>query len=298
MDTVFHLQLMIGIFLGFVCIMVGMYLLLTRGRKGEHEVSIKYFGTLKTTETSIVLIFIGLALSSFSGVGYMQEKAKSRIVANLETSESLLSFLLTPSLMKEKDFRNYVKALPKKEKDAIIVRVAKVLWNKFHEVTDIKDKDFVASDFDKVDDITAFITELDLKNGHALYYKGEVKRLLKDRDRFRENFFRYLDIAASLKNEIPTDIEAEICYKLPGGYCRQRTGWILHLLANDLYQEGLQENDINKKREIFECGLRKAQDVWRYFPSGFIQSKYTKSTKDLEKILKGELASLSINRNQ
>jgi len=164
--------------------------------------------------------------------------------------------------------------------------------NEYHKVTDIKDKDFVASDFDKIDTITVFLAELDWKNGHALYYKGEVRRLLKDRDRFRENFERYLDIQKTLGDRLPAGAEAGACYRSAEGYCKERTGWILHLLANDFYQEGLQENDRNKKRDLFERALKQAEDVWKYFPSGFAPGKTTKSTRDLETTLQNELVAL------
>ncbi len=292
MDTFFKLLLLIGIILGFVCIIGGLYLLFKRGWQSKTEVKIKFFGTLKTTETGLALIFFGLVLFTFSSSGFMQLRDKQRIVSQSNISDSVLSLLLTPSLMKEKDFQNSVKALPKNEKDAIITKAARATWNEFHKVTDVKNKDFVPRDFDNVDAITTFLTELDQKNGHALYYKGEVMRLLKDRGRFRENFLRYLDIEASIGTSLPVGIEAEVCYRSAEGYCRQRTGWILHLLANDFYQEGIQENDRNKKRELFERALKKAKKVWKHFPPGFLSGKTTKSTQDLQATLQNELAAL------
>jgi hypothetical protein len=109
---------------------------------------------------------------------------------------------LTLSLIKDKNFLNSIKLEPQKEKEIILVEASKILRDEIHSVTDNKHKDFVLDDFKNVFPIIDFILAIDSKNGHAIYFKGEVYRLLNDYDRFVEYFQLYLDIENSIGSRL------------------------------------------------------------------------------------------------
>ena len=151
--------------------------------------------------------------------------------------------------------------------------------------------DFAAAETD-IGDLFA----LDKRNGHALYYRGETTRI-KATDKFdpkscpkkidgeafsfdpyEEDFYVYIENERNLaESEKGGDLRAEICYTRTGGYCRQRTGWIHHLLANDFYSQASRAVDSDIRREKLQRALdhaRKAQSL--YPPSGFDQCVPTK----------------------
>lgn len=154
------------------------------------------------------------------------------------------------------------------------------------------------SDLSEVESDLKALFRLDRQNGHYLYFSGEVKRL-KDSERFtpkscvkipisgnlttfdayRNDFYMYLEVAATLPaSEKGGDTGSETCYQRPRGYCPQRTGWIHHLLGNDLYAEALVSADLRTKMEKLkrvEAHANAAQKL--YPPNGFEQCIPTKA---------------------
>lgn len=193
---------------------------------------------------------------------------------------------LTLSLFRDKIFLNTIKLEPQKEKETILIKAAKILLTEIHTVTDNKHIDFVLDDFKNVNPIIDFILAIDSINGHAIYFKGEVYRLLKDYDRFLEYFQRYLEIEDSIGSQLPRVTDAQLCYETSHGYCEQRTAWILQLLANYYYKKGISEPDYSKKLESFNIAMKHIQNVRIHFPIGFISSSVTMSTLELETNLK------------
>jgi hypothetical protein len=189
---------------------------------------------------------------------------------------------LTLSLIKDKNFLNSVQLASQTEKETILIEAAKILRTEIHAITDNKHKDFVPDDFNKVNAIIAFILAIDSKNGHAMYFKGEVYRLLNDYDRFVEYFHLYLDMEASFGSQLPKVANAQLCYESAYGYCEQRTAWISQLLANYYYKKGISEPDLNKKQAFFKIAVKQVHDVRNHFPTGFDSSKTTMSTSALE----------------
>jgi tetratricopeptide (TPR) repeat protein len=192
---------------------------------------------------------------------------------------------LTLSLIKDTTFLNSIKLASQTEKEIILIEAAKILRTEIHTITDNKHKDFVIEDFNDVNSIIAFILAIDSKNGHAIYFKGEVYRLLNDYDRFVEYFQLYLDIEASSGSRLPKVTNAQLCYESAYGYCEQRTAWISQLLANYYYKKGISEPDLNKKQESFKIAMKYVRDVRNHFPTGFDSSKTTMSTSVLVKNL-------------
>jgi len=193
---------------------------------------------------------------------------------------------LTLSLIKDKDFLNSIKLEPQNEREIILIEASKILRDQIHSVTDNKLKNFVPDDFEKVYPIIDFILAIDSKNGHAIYFKGEIYRLLNDYDRFLEYFQLYLDIEDSIGSGIPKVPNARLCYETANGYCDQRTAWISQLLANYYYKKGISEPDLNKKLESLSIAIKHIQNVRIHFPEGFNSSSVTLSTLELETNLK------------
>jgi hypothetical protein len=193
---------------------------------------------------------------------------------------------LTLSLISDKKFLKFVKSEPQKEKEIILTEAANILRTEIHTITDNKHKDFVPDDFINVYPVLDFMLAIDPINGHAIYFKGEIYRLLNDYDRFPEYFLRYLHIEDSIGPHLQKVIDAPLCYETPHGYCEQRTAWISQLLANYYYNKGISETDLNKKLMYFDIAMQQTRNVRIHFPAGFNSSKVTMSTSELETYLK------------
>jgi tetratricopeptide (TPR) repeat protein len=193
---------------------------------------------------------------------------------------------LTLSLISDKKYLKSVKSEPQKQKEITLIDAANILRTEIHTITDNKHKDFVPDDFKNVYPVIDFMLAIDSFNGHAIYFKGEIYRLLNDYDRFPEYFQRYLDIEDSIGSSLQMVTDASLCYETPHGYCEQRTAWISQLLANYYYNKGISETDLNKKLSYFDIAMNQIRNVRVHFPAGFKSSKVTISTSELETYLK------------
>lgn len=192
---------------------------------------------------------------------------------------------LTLSLISNRKYLKTVKSEPQKEKEITLIEAAKILRTEIHTITDNKHKDFVPDDFNKVYPVIDFMLAVDPVNGHAIYFEGEICRLLNDFDLFPEYFQRYLDIEDSIGSRLQKVTDASLCYETPHGYCEQRTAWISQLLSNYYYNKGISETDLNKKLMYFDIAMKHTLNVRVHFPSGFNSSKVTMSTSELETYL-------------
>jgi len=206
---------------------------------------------------------------------------------------SLQTKQLTLSLIKDKSFLSSTKLSPCQKKEMILTEAAKILRLEIHTVTDGKLKDFVPDDFKTVYPIIDFMLAVDSLNGHAIYFRGEIYRLLNDNDRFVEYFQRYLDIESTAKLQLQKVTNARLCYETPHGYCEQRTAWISQLLANYYYKKGIGEPEESKKLEAFSIATRLIQNVRVHFPDGFNSSSVTLSTLELEMNLKAGIGKIA-----
>jgi len=197
---------------------------------------------------------------------------------------------LTLSLIKDKSFLKTVKSRPISEKEIILTEASKILVKEIHTVTDNKHKDFVLKDFDKVIPVIKFMLKIDPKNGHAIYFQGEIYRLLNDNSHFLEYFHRYLEIEGSIGSSLPKVIDPNLCYETPHGYCEQRTAWISQLLANYYYNEWIKAPDERMKIKSLKLALEHIHNVRIHFPSGFVTSSVTMSTVELETNLNASLS--------
>ena len=197
---------------------------------------------------------------------------------------------LTLSHFSDTSFLNSIKLEPQKEKEIILIEASKILRDEIHSVTDNKHKDFVRDDFINVYPIIDFMLAIDSNNGHAIYFKGEIYRLLNDNDRFLKYFQLYLDIEDSVRSRLPKVTNARLCYETAHGYCEQRTAWISQLLANYYYKKGISESDLSKKSESLNIAMKHIQNVRIHFPNGFKSSSVTMSTLELETKIKADIS--------
>jgi hypothetical protein len=151
------------------------------------------------------------------------------------------------------------------------------------------------ADFSRVEEGLTSLRRIDGQIGHIWYFAGEIKRItnpgmftpkscLKTLPRggqipdfYHQNFYRYLEIASSLpEHETGSDAGSEVCYQKPGGFCIQRTAWIHHLLANDMYQMATASkgNDVERTARL-EQAEKHAREARRYRSpdgiEGFVQ---------------------------
>jgi hypothetical protein len=158
-----------------------------------------------------------------------------------------------------------------------------------------------SADFSDVEKAIKFILKLDPRNGHGLYYAGEVKRiknqslftpkscLIEEKfigspqslDEYEDAFNRYIDIEKALpENERAGNYSAETCYQRVSGYCPQRTAWIHHLLANDLYVQAMSLINIHDRADKLQRALEHAHAAEKLYKDdqgqpGFGQCKAT-----------------------
>jgi len=189
---------------------------------------------------------------------------------------------LTLSLIKDKAYLITVKSRSISEKEIILTEASKILVKEIHSVTDNKHKDFVLEDFNKVIPVIKFMLKIDPKNGHAIYFQGEIYRLMNDYAHFIEYSQLYLETEESIGSHLPKVIDPNLCYETPHGYCEQRTAWISQLLANYYYKEGIKAPDERIKIKSFKLALEYIHNVRIHFPSGFETSSVSMSTIDLE----------------
>ncbi len=260
MNVVFIALLLGGLATSLACVGVGLFLLFRRGRGGLTEIRVRFFGTLKTGESGIALIFLGLVLFVISGSAYAQARKADEARTQL---------------------------------DDVKIRTARSLRDEFHAVVDNGKSPLPAAGFGRVNLLIAVLQQMDEENGHALYYAGEVARAEGREIQEQEQFYKYLEVQDTLpKSETWGDSGSEICYTRPEGFCRQRSGWIHHLLANDSYSDGLNEPDAAKKEYLFNKALEEARVSLDDYPTGFGGPGQGVSTKILVGTLTKDVAAV------
>ena len=125
-----------------------------------------------------------------------------------------------------------------------------------------------------------FIRRIDPDNGHGHYFAGELALFLEDRDQMRREFFKYLDrVQSDGEGLILADTGQDICYRFPHGYCRQRTGWICHLLATT-FAEDLDAADSDEQIALYAQRIIEYCDrALESYPPGFSQIEPTVSMR-------------------
>lgn len=162
----------------------------------------------------------------------------------------------------------------------VTVKIANELRQEFDSATALRTPPLIEGDFRHVRDLIAALTQIDPRNGHAFYYSGQMKRWLGRKTEAQQDFYKYLENEDQKPEAVREgDISVEACYRSAAGYCRQRSGWICHLLANDYYQKGLAESNTDQARFYFDLAVKYAQKAQVFFPGGFEQSIATQTVE-------------------
>ena len=262
-----------GAALGGLIAAVGLVLLARRVRGHKAEIDLGGFGRIATTHHGLALVFVGAAMMWQSAAGLAQRDELRATVDRLKRSEEMLTAFVTPSLLRDPAFRSYFAAASPELREAVVRRAMGMLNPELHAVTDRKLSGFGEDDFATVRAIYDFLLADDPRNGSALYYKGEVSRLLKKPFAMRESFGLYLAQAPD-----------------PGGriagvkglqYFDERTAWVHQLLANDYLCEALQTPG---GKPDLKMVLAEVESVRKYHHDGFTASDAMLSTEALEKV--------------
>lgn len=273
--------LYLGTLVGILLIFAGIFLLIKRVGGHQSEIEVVGLGSIKTTHHGVALSFLGVVLILQATTALIQRDELKRSLNELKRSNALIVSFLTPSLMADTAFQNYFKATIRSQQEAILARAIGMLRPEFRKVTDEKQAMFEEKDFGSVASIYKFLLGVDARDGSALYYKGEVQRLLRRRHTMRENFNLYLTYAPARGLVLPG---------ISGlGYFDERTGWVNHLLANDILCEAFQTSDPAGQRELLQHLDDKVKQERIYWQKGFDAGETTLSTSTLERAAKDGL---------
>jgi hypothetical protein len=175
-----------------------------------------------------------------------------------------------------------------KTPDSLIIDAAREMRKEYHKIIDNQIPPIRYSDFADVDFLVRFIRRIDPDNGHAHYYAGEIKRMADMKDEAIREFLNYLETYENRPSiDMIDDTGAEICYRIAHGYCKQRTGWIHHLLAVYFMNDCEKEREATKIRILAGRASLYANNALKFYPKGFTQYIPTVSIIDkAEKIVK------------
>jgi hypothetical protein len=237
-------MLSLGFVIGVACCTVGLFLVVLRLRGVAKLADVPGIGEIGTLQSGASLFSIGAycfyyALSTYVPLqngAVLQQRVNTLLV---DTSRDL-----------RKEFRDAANAHPASA---------------------------TAEDFARVTFLIGFMQRIDGNNGHAAYYAGEVRRHLGKAYESHQFFYRYLEEQESRHPRYRDGgTGAEVCYERPRGFCAQRSGWIHHELANDLYKKAATIEDRVERRVLIESAAEHVELSLGDFPSGFVQDIPTK----------------------
>jgi len=136
-------------------------------------------------------------------------------------------------------------------------------------------------DVDHCAELESLLEHVDKLNGGVPYYSAEI---LRSRGRIRDSddhLYNYLE--ADKRRPPAGDDDGSISACATNGYCRQRTAWVCHTLANDLFRRGCDVMEISHRRDFFERAQQKLACVNESYKGGFEQRLGTRplNTADL-----------------
>lgn len=175
----------------------------------------------------------------------------------------------------------------------VLVSTSKQLREEFRRATGEPKASGDADRFGRVTLLVDILSHLDNGNGHALYFAGEVKRAQGKSLEAHKDFYRYFEVlVASKLPEDEGDTGSEHCYTLPRGFCRQRSGWIRHLLADDFYRQAQATVDAQERLSRLETALKHAEAALRNYADGFDGLRQGLPTRLIAKNAAEEIARL------
>jgi hypothetical protein len=243
MGTVLFCLLSVGFVIGVACCTVGLYLVVLRLRGVSKLGDVPGIGEIGTLQSGASLFSVGAycfyyALSTYVPLqngAVLQQRVNTLLI---ETSRDL-----------RKEFSASANAHPASAN---------------------------TEDYARVTFLISFMQRIDDNNGHAAYYAGEVRRRLGKPHESHQFFYRYLEEQESRHPRYRDGgTGAEVCYARPRGFCAQRSGWIHHVLANDLYKKAATTEDRVERRVLLDSAAKHVELSLGDFP-GFVQDIPTK----------------------
>lgn len=252
MEILFPALIWTAALIGLGCVCFGIYITVARrfiagtvpkklrkiDKVAVSTIKFLHFGEISTPYPGLVVTFFGIFLFIAATAFYFNAK-----------KEQEMSAALNP----------------------IMIETAKNLHTEFHLVVDQHERPIPQQLFGRTIDLINLLFKLDSRNGHAIYYLGEIKRFEGNCIGSKDEFLRYIDVHDTLpESERGGDISQNTCYVRARGFCRQRTGWIQYLLAYRIYWEAMQEKDAHVRKEKLKEALRQLDDSkTSFFPSTF-----------------------------
>jgi hypothetical protein len=260
MDNVLVGLLLAGFVIGIICSLLGMYFIWLRLRGINTLGEVRGIGEISTLKVGISLLSAG---------GYFFWHAASTYMP-IQRGAELQSKV-----------------------DALLVTASRELRKEFYEVTKDLKPPITPDKFDRVNFLIKLLLYIDDNNGHGLYYTGEVASREGHTETAKRYFYRYLEAQETVRDrDRGGNTGSEICYERPRGFCRQRSAWIEHWLANQFYDSGQVATDVPQKLDHLERALAYTTAALHDFPSGFEQIR---PTKWLEHTLTSEITRLKGN---
>jgi hypothetical protein len=175
------------------------------------------------------------------------------------------------------------------QRSKVLTDAALSLKEEYRKVVAQQLRSYTGEHFQLVTKLIGFMLKIDPRNGHGLYYAGTVKRRLYMNQSAstgflssHDDFFQYLNVENGLpEDERGMGIVGDGCYALPRGYCGERTAWINHLIANDLYAAACREKATGERESYFAAATRHAQAALDRYDGGFGNPTQRTSTSSI-----------------
>ncbi len=174
--------------------------------------------------------------------------------------------LSTRYTLQQETLHAYLTAVTQEDGDALLRLSGRKLQEQYRE-----------GHYSYVSDLAALLLGFDPDNGHGLYYAGEIWRMRRNSSEMRTNFKRYLAFGPGLPASERSG-DSRKCYDRAKGYCKERTAYINHLLANNFYAEALRTRDKSNRAADLEEALKYANEALRLWKGGFPRDKTTLAT--------------------
>ena len=237
MNATISVLLGTGLVIGVISFTIGIYFLVMRMRGIKALADLPGVGEISTLQAGISMLSVGGYCFWHAALTY------APIVHGAELQSKFNKVLVSTSQQLREEYRRAVSE-PRSGSDT----------ERFGRVTLLID----------------ILNHLDNGNGHALYFAGEVKRAQGKALEAHKDFYRYFEVmVASQLPEDQGETGSEYCYTLPRGFCRQRSGWIRHLLADDFYRQGHAAVDVQGRLSHLETALKHAEAALRDYTGGF-----------------------------
>jgi hypothetical protein len=206
----------------------------------------------------------------------------------IETADLLTKRLDTT----QQDTKYYLKLISQSDLAPILTEAGQKIRDRFRQA--IARRPFNERDLDSTRDGLDLMESIDSDNGHVHYFRGLIDRMLGDPGKGSQRFYAYLNKEDKSQ---PSTRNGELGYlpcRTPEGFCRERTAWVFHLLANYFYTEGMNRKKTGQPNDpydsLFSDALKHACTATELFPPrGFSDPTQFIPTADLIRQLSTEL---------